>query len=673
MSRRLFGSLKAKLLGVVLGTTLFAVVFALLAMVAYDLRSYHTTWLGDMSTQAELLGRITAPALSFDDERTARDNLVLLRLRPQVRAAAIYNAHGELFARYAARPADNSFPPKPGAEGLEVHTRDLIVVHHVMEQGERIGTVYLRADYELYDRIVNYSGIALAVAVMAMLAAFGLSAWLQRIVSRPVLAITRVAREVVEQRDHGVRVEKLSDDEVGVLADAFNDLLAETERRVAEAQAALEATAREVSERRLAQDEVMRLNLQLEKRVSERTAQLEASNRELAQATEVAEKANRAKSDFLSSMSHELRTPLNAILGFAQLLANESYVATPEKRREFASHILKAGSHLLTLINEILDLARIESSNLMLSLEPVALAELFAECEVMVESACEARHIRLLLPQAEGISVKADRTRLKQVLLNLLSNAVKYNRDGGAVVVECLAAESPERVRIAVRDTGSGLTAAQLATLFQPFNRLGQEAGKEEGTGIGLVVTKRLVELMGGQIGVSSTPGTGSVFWIELRAAVAVEPEAAATQPGELVELPPARSRDGGLPTLLHIEDNPANLRLIDEILRARADVQPLSATDARLGLELARVHQPQVILMDINLPGLSGNEALAVLRHDPLTAQIPVIAVTANAMPRDIAQGMAAGFFSYITKPINVHDLHAAIDGALAFAARMK
>jgi len=271
----------------------------------------------------------------------------------------------------------------------------------------------------------------------------------------------------------------------------------------------------------------------------------------------------------------------------------------------------------------------------------------------------------MLFPDETGLSVVADRTRLQQVLLNLLSNAIKYNRENGAVIVECFAGED-EHVRVTVRDTGAGLSPSQIDALFQPFNRLGQEAGVVEGTGIGLVVTKRLVELMGGKIGVRSSPGTGSEFWIELsRARGVAVPGAPDTEPAPLA--PRDIDKLKAAPLLLYVEDNPANLRLVDEIVAFRGDLRMLSAPDAQLGLELARAHLPQVILMDINLPGLSGTDAQAMLRADPLTSHIPVIALTANAMPRDRARSLAAGFQQYITKPIDVGRLNAAIDSALA------
>ena len=389
-------------------------------------------------------------------------------------------------------------------------------------------------------------------------------------------------------------------------------------------------------------------------------------NAELERAKSVAETANLAKSDFLSSMSHELRTPLNAILGFAQLIESGAPAPTPAQKRNL-EQILKAGWYLLELINEILDLALIESGKVTLSGEPVALAEVMLECRAMVEPQAQKRGIAMSFPRFEiPYFVNADRTRIKQVLINLLFNAVKYNKPGGEVVVEC-ALRPPNSMRISVRDTGAGLTAAQLAQLFQPFNRLGKEAGAEEGTGIGLVVTKRLVEMMGGAIGVDSTVGEGSVFWIELSLTTAPllmvrDAEGAVLARPQIPDGTPLR-------TLLYVEDNPANLELVEQLIARRPDLHLLSAADGALGIEFARVYQPEVILMDINLPGISGLEAMKILRTDPTTAHIPIIALSANAVPRDIERALDAGFFNYLTKPIKVDQFMDALDAALIFS----
>jgi CheY-like chemotaxis protein/two-component sensor histidine kinase len=389
---------------------------------------------------------------------------------------------------------------------------------------------------------------------------------------------------------------------------------------------------------------------------------------ELESAKSTAEKASLAKSDFLSSMSHELRSPLNAILGFAQLMDSASPAPTTVQKENIAQ-ILKAGWHLLTLINEVLDLAVVESGKMSVSLEPVSVAEVFSECKAMMEPQARQRGIGMTFCRLDApCFVLADRTRLKQVLINLLSNAIKYNRERGTVEVECGAA-GPERVRIRVKDAGAGLPPEQLAQLFQPFNRLGQEGGAEEGTGIGLVMSKRLVELMGGAIGVESAPGAGSVFWFELDSSLAPEMPAHGAEP---LAAPQAQVQRGAAArTLLYVEDNPANLALIEQIVARRPDLRLLSAVNGNLGIEVARASQPDMILMDINLPGISGVDAMKILRADAATAHIPIVALSANAMARDIKQGLEAGFFRYLTKPIRVPELMATIDAALEFAKK--
>ncbi|HET6319513.1 MAG TPA: ATP-binding protein, partial [Chloroflexota bacterium] len=263
--------------------------------------------------------------------------------------------------------------------------------------------------------------------------------------------------------------------------------------------------------------------------------------------------------------------------------------------------------------------------------------------------------------------VHADRTRVKQVVINMLSNAIKYNSGQGAVAVAC-SLDVPGRVRISVKDTGAGLPPEKLAQLFESFNRLGQEGGAEEGTGIGLVVTKRLVELMGGAIGVESTVGLGSTFWVELLSGVAPLAPADA-EPTAQAEAPAPSGAP--LRTLLYVEDNVANLKLVQQLIVRCADVRLLSAPDATIGIALARSAQPDVILMDINLPGISGIEALKILREDPTTAHIPVVALSANAVPRDIAKGLEAGFFRYLTKPLRIDEFMGTLDVALAFAEK--
>ncbi|QGZ43084.1 signal transduction histidine kinase [Pseudoduganella flava] len=656
-------SLRNKLLGVIALVMLPAVLVSIATIIVYDLHVYEQTITDDMTTQAELLGHMSAPALSFDDARLAHENLALLRLRPKVNAGAIYDAHGRLFARYAAQRDTAGVPAQPGQEGFRIEAGKLQLFKRITDNGELLGTVYLRAEYEVLERLLDYILIGIVAGILALICAWLVSRRLNSVITRPILSIADVARDVIATGDVSRRAPRLGQDEVAELADSFNKMLAEIEIRKRELETSNREIARESEQRREAQQEVMRLNQELEQRVHERTLQLEMANRELAMAMEEAKSANQAKSAFLSSMSHELRTPLNAILGFAQILTSDKLPSTLAQKKEFANHILKSGRHLLTLINEILDLAKIESGAVALSMEPVGLPDILQECEAMMAPLAAQRGIRLLFPDRCTINVTADRTRLKQVLLNLLSNAIKYNREGGAVVADCTQS-APGLLRISVQDTGMGLKAEQVRMLFQPFNRLGQEAGVEEGTGIGLVVTKRLVELMGGTIGVSSSPGVGSMFWVELKT----------TEPVPLPVPGPASPALAGLPvperdsvTLLYVEDNPANLKLVQEIIRFRPELRLLSAPDGQLGLELARAHRPDLVLLDINLPGMSGFDMLRQMRADPRTAAIPAIALTANAMPRDVERGIAAGFSRYLIKPINIDEFTEAINATLS------
>jgi PAS domain S-box-containing protein len=371
---------------------------------------------------------------------------------------------------------------------------------------------------------------------------------------------------------------------------------------------------------------------------------------EIIAAKNEAERANNAKSEFLSSMSHELRTPMNAILGFGQLLEIET--GLNEDQADYVNEMLKAGRHLLELINEVLDLSMIESGNVNLSLEPLSCIELIKECFALVNPIAQGVGITIKEAVSDDYAVRADRTRLKQVLLNLLSNAIKYNRPQGDVEIRVSAQDG--NVRLAVSDTGYGIPAERQAELFQPFSRLGAEDTPIEGTGIGLTISRRLIEMMGGSIGVTSETGRGSTFWIEL-------PETSLAQGAQNYHLDDRENigRDGNTGefhhTVLYIEDNPANLRLVAQILAKNPQLQLITAHNPELGLELAIAHKPNLILLDINLPGMDGYQVLSVLRSFESAKKTPVIAISANATQRDIERGIAAGFNEYITKPIDV------------------
>jgi PAS domain S-box-containing protein len=388
-------------------------------------------------------------------------------------------------------------------------------------------------------------------------------------------------------------------------------------------------------------------------------------NKELLHAQQMATKANQAKSEFLANMSHDLRSPLNSILGFAQLLASGTPAPTPRQMANL-DHILNSGWYLLELINGVLDLASIESGKLSLTMGPVPLPDVLQDCQTMMDLQAKNSGVDISFPEFDGqCLVHADRTRLKQVLINLLTNAVKYNRPQGTVDVT-FTMPTPHRVRINVQDSGHGLSPEKLAQLFQPFNRLGQECGTQEGTGIGLVVSRKLVEMMGGSMGVQSTAGVGSVFWFELMLSGAPVPETNASEIPELPDQPV-----GAAYTVLYIEDNPANMALVEQLVERRPGVHLLGATNATVGLAMVHRHQPQLILMDINLPGINGFQALKILRDDPATQHIPVLAISANVMPNDIQKGLDSGFLAYLTKPVKVAEFMAALDRGLALTAK--
>lgn len=393
------------------------------------------------------------------------------------------------------------------------------------------------------------------------------------------------------------------------------------------------------------------------------TAQLQAE-RQLIEAKELSDQANQAKSAFLASMSHELRTPLNAIIGFAQLLEMGKPVPLRPEQEEAVGHILNGGRHLLGLINEVLDLARIEAGKLDISSEILALDMVVAEAIALTGPSAIRRNISLRSTCMAGMFVVADAARLRQILLNLLSNAVKYNREGGMVTVSCQ--RKADMCRITIVDTGQGIPQEMHAQVFEPFHRLGAEHTTVEGTGIGLVICKRIAEVMGGRIGFESEVGVGSRFWLDLPASAAECGNTGDNGEHEPIHEKVARVQG----RVLYVEDNIFNLSVMEHIFRHVDGVELLLAESAEEGLAMARNNPPDLVLMDINLPGMSGLEALQVLKSDPRTVFIPVVAVSASAMSRDIQAGLDAGFQDYLTKPFDVPKLIALVRKTLTKAA---
>jgi PAS domain S-box-containing protein len=393
--------------------------------------------------------------------------------------------------------------------------------------------------------------------------------------------------------------------------------------------------------------------------ISEDITERKQAQEQVRQAKEEAERANKAKSEFLSRMSHELRTPLNAILGFGQLL--ESADLQPNQR-ERVVQMMKGGRHLLELINEVLDISRIEAGSMPISLEPVHVESALTDVLDLIAPLAAERGISLERPSKEAADkyVLADNQRLRQVMLNLLSNAIKYNREGGKAKVS-FAETSPGSLLILVTDTGKGIPEDQQRKLFTPFERLGAEQSAIEGTGLGLALSKLLIEAMGGTLGVESEPWIGATFIVKLA----------------LVDAPSARSltsaagagsvamseHDGPTRTILYVEDNPSNLKLVEEVLATRPGIRLVSVMNGNLALELAQQHRPDLVLLDLHLPGVPGEAVLRRLRADPETKRVPVVVVSADATDQSVEKLLASGANAYVAKPFEIDEFLAVID----------
>ncbi|HUA01833.1 MAG TPA: response regulator [Candidatus Aquilonibacter sp.] len=623
-----------------------ALVLACAAFIGYDKVTFRESTVHNLSTQAQIIGSNSASALLFDDSQSAQNTLAALQASPNILSAAIYTPDGRPFALYS-RQHSTSAPslPRLAPGQLETHwigATDIVLVRSIVFEGKPTGFVYIRSDaVELNRRLKRYVGIAGLVSLVSLLAALLVSSIFRKAVAEPIIRLADLAKIISRDKNYAVRANPVHNQgEVTILIDAFNEMLAQIGENERQLRAARDG---------------------FEQRVKERTAELETAKNEVeafsqsvVRANEELERASKFKDQFLSTMSHELRTPLNAVLGFSDLLRDDRYGPLTDRQRRYINHIHSGGSHLLKLINDILDLSKIEAGRLQLAIEDVRLLPSFAEAIDTLRPLADKKS-QTVIPRVDSdITVRADGTRLRQILTNLIGNAIKFTPEGGKI--ELVATRRGDAARIDVRDSGPGIPPEEQKRIFDAFYRLKQGEKAAEGTGLGLAITQRLVQLHGGELGVESTPGRGSCFYFTLpvvATAVSDSPEGVPT--ASFVAPPGTR--------ILVVEDDAAAAQLLESQL-ASAGYAVTLCQQPQAALEAAAQLQPSAITIDIVMKPMNGWELLSRLKSDSRTASIPVIVVTIVDQP---STGVLLGAEEYIVKPVDRNVLLMAVKRCLS------
>jgi signal transduction histidine kinase/DNA-binding response OmpR family regulator len=611
-------TIKRKLIGVIMLTSGIALMVAFALMIVSDYVSFRSGLVRDLRTLADVMGTSASSALDFDVEESAKETLAGFAAAPNITTACIYTKEGKIFASYLRDKQSESPPPKPGAEGYVFknayltlfHPGYLTLFHPIMRDGERIGTIYLQ--YSLQEtnaRLARYAGIAGAIVLGASLIAFLFSSRLQRVISEPILSLARTARIVSEQKNYSVRAEKRTGDEIGFLIDRFNEMLAQIEEH--------EKELREVNE-------------------------------QLVQSEQRARAGTQAKSQFLANMSHELRTPLNAIIGYSEMLQEEAQDGGLESFIPDLKKINRAGRHLLELINDVLDLSKIEAGKMELYLEtfdiPSLLEEISATVKLLVEK--NSNTIEVRCPANLG-AMRADMTKVRQALFNLLSNASKFT-DHGKITLEATrdaSSSSGDWIIFRVSDTGIGITPEQQARVFEAFAQAEATTMRDfGGTGLGLAITKNFCRMMDGDVTLTSEPGKGSIFTIRLPSEVR-EPEAETEPESKSIAARPVEGR-----TVLVIDDD-ADTRDVLERFLNRKGFHVECASSGQDGLRLAKELHPAAITLDVMMPGMDGWAVLSAIKSEPDLADIPVVMLT---IVDDKNLGYGLGATDYMIKPVD-------------------
>jgi signal transduction histidine kinase/DNA-binding response OmpR family regulator len=621
-----------------------ALLIACVALIGYDLVTFRAVAVSNLSTQAQIAASNSISALLFDDPQAAQNTLSALKTAPNIKSAGIYTSDGHPFAAYW-RDQGRQVPALPSmaagqTEAYEFEGNQVVLVRAIESEGKPIGMVYMQSDSQILNaRLRRYAGICAIVLVASLLAALLVSSMFRRTVAEPIVRLAEIARAVSRDKNYSVRATANgSGGELIVLVDAFNEMLVQIQER---------------------DGALQRGRDELEQRVQERTAELETAKKEveehsysILQAKEELERASKFKDQFLSTMSHELRTPLNAILGFSDLLPDERYGPLNERQRRYVTHIHTSGQHLLNLINDILDLSKIEAGRLELAFESVRVETSFREVLDTLRPLADKKSHTLSHKVENDPYVRADATRFKQALMNLVGNAIKFMPEGGHIELAARVMEG--QVRVEVRDTGPGIPAEEQKRIFESFYRLRQSEKSAEGTGLGLAITQRLVEMHGGELRLESEVGHGSCFYFSLPIAPSIRETLAQREHPGLKASEPQR--------ILVIEDDLAAAQLIESQL-VSSGYEVVTCNQPQRAAEVAATLRPNAITLDLLMKPIPGWEVLGQLKRDPLTANIPVIVISVANSP---AMGAILGADEYLAKPVDRAVLLAALERCL-------
>jgi signal transduction histidine kinase/DNA-binding NarL/FixJ family response regulator len=628
-------SIRRKLILITMLTSSIALLLSSASFLIYDLISFRHLLTQDLTTQAEIIGYNSAAAMAFKDEPAATATLSALMVKGDIVAAVLYSPDGKMFAQYFRndKTLPAVLPSRSQEKGYRFEGRYLEVWHDVTLNGERLGTLFLQSDMRQWStRAKRYAGICFVFVLISGFLAFLVSSKLQKVISGPIVHLQDTMRMVSAHKNYEVRAVKAYADEIGSLIDGFNTMLSDIQNR----DTAL----------RGANDELQTRTRELEEEISHR----KQAQDELLKAKYVAEEASRAKSTFLANMSHELRTPLNAIIGYSEMLEEEAHDAATVETVQDLQKIKSAGKHLLALINDVLDLSKIEAGKMSLHLETFEVSGMIEEIVTTLQPAIEKNSNTLWVHLAENVGMmQADITKVRQILFNLLSNACKFTDHGTiSVDVDQSTEQGQDWLRFRVTDTGIGISAKQKENLFQEFVQADTSiARKYGGTGLGLAITHRFVQLMKGRIGVESEPGEGSTFTVHVPAQVKLEAAGPIQADGDsdaIVEMKTGRD------TILVIDDDAAVRELMSRFV-GKLGFNVLTVASGEEGLRLARQVRPVLITLDVVMPGCDGWSVLSKMKADSELSKIPVIMVTiVDNEPR----GLDLGASNYLIKPVD-------------------